>query len=130
MKPLQVVFFFAFAYIHGGRRMIICECGELIEGCTFRDYIATSASPSTPTVGHIGCGLIFNFIDEERPKRFSSKVKLKSIAMRLAKKRKLCNEDSERLLIEVDRLKSSGNLSDEDILVRAYKKLIENRGRY
>jgi hypothetical protein len=32
--------------------MIIGECGEIIEGDTFKDYIKTSANPSTPTIGH------------------------------------------------------------------------------
>ena len=43
--------------------MILCECGEIIEGDTFKDYLKTSVSPSTPTVGHKKCGYIFNFID-------------------------------------------------------------------
>ncbi|VVB84164.1 Uncharacterised protein [uncultured archaeon] len=36
---------------------------------------------------------------------------------------KLENGDVERFLLEVDRLKSSGNLSDYDILVAASKRL-------
>jgi hypothetical protein len=37
---------------------VICECGEIIEGDTFKDYIITSANPSTPTIGHKKCGHI------------------------------------------------------------------------
>jgi len=53
--------------IQGGN-MIICECGELIDGNTFKEYIQTSANPSTPTIGHIRCGLIFNFVDDKKPR--------------------------------------------------------------
>jgi hypothetical protein len=56
--------------------MIICECGEVIEGCTFRDYLKTSVSPSTPTIGHKKCGHIFNFIDGNTPKKYSSRNEL------------------------------------------------------
>ncbi|MCK5217272.1 MAG: hypothetical protein KAJ93_05765 [Methanosarcinales archaeon] len=47
--------------------MIICECGELIDGNAFKEYIQTSANPSTPTIGHTRCGLIFNFVDDKKP---------------------------------------------------------------
>ena len=48
--------------------MILCECGEFIEGETFKDYIQTSANPSTSTIGHKKCGLIFDFFDGKMPK--------------------------------------------------------------
>jgi hypothetical protein len=105
--------------------MIICECGEIIENGTFRDYIKTSAGPSTPTIGHKKCGHIFNFIDGKRPKKYSSRTELKNLAIRFADRNKLEGGDAERLLLEVDRLKSSGNLSDHEILSVAYSKVIE-----
>jgi hypothetical protein len=103
--------------------MIICDCGEIVDGETFKDYIKTSANPSTPTIGHQKCGHIFNFIDGKMPKRYSSKVELKSIAMRFAEKSKMDPEDTEMFMLEVDRLKSKGNLSDIDVLITAYKGL-------
>jgi hypothetical protein len=99
--------------------MILCECGEFINRCTFRDYIETSSNPSTPTFGHINCGLIFNFVDGTLPKRYSSKKELKSIAMRFAEMNTFDCHDLDRFLIEVDRLKSKGNLSDMDIILQA-----------
>jgi hypothetical protein len=57
--------------------MILCECGEFIEGETFKDYIQTSANPSTSTIGHKKCGLIFNFFDNKMPKRYSSRKPLR-----------------------------------------------------
>ncbi len=110
--------------------MILCECGEIIDGCTFRDYIETSANPSTPTIGHQKCGRIFNFIDGDMPKRYSSKIELKSIAMKFAERNKICNEATESLLIEVDRLKSLGKLSDGEILVTAFRNVVAKRSRY
>jgi len=107
--------------------MLLCECGEIIDGCTFKDYIETSANPSTPTIGHKKCGHIFNFVDCEMPKRFSSKIELKGIAMKFAEKNKMSTENIERLLIEVDRLKSSGNLSDGEILAAAIRKCCKDR---
>lgn len=104
--------------------MLICECGEIIEGCTFRDYIKTSVNPSTPTIGHKNCGHIFNFFDENMSKKYSSKRELKILSMRFAEKNNLDCEAIERFLVEVDRLKSSGNLSDRKILTIAFKKVI------
>ncbi len=106
--------------------MIICECGEIIEGSTFKDYIKTSACPSTPTIGHKKCGHIFNFIDDKISKKYSSKKELKSFAMRFAEKNHLGCASIERFLLEVDRLKSSGNLSDRDILIAAVQTI--NKG--
>jgi len=61
------------------------------------------------------------------PKRYSSKIELKSIAMRFAEKNKMSIETIESLLIEVDRMKSSGNLSDGEILIAAIKKCCKDR---
>jgi hypothetical protein len=103
--------------------MIICECGEIIDGNnTFEDYIKTSANPSTPTIGHEKCGCIFNFIDEKMPKKHSKKIELKSLAMKFAEKN-MNHNAIDRFLLEVDRLKSSGSLSDVDILIKAFHKL-------
>jgi hypothetical protein len=104
--------------------IILCDCGEIIDGDTFRDYIKTSANPSTSTIGHQKCGRIFNFVDDQMPKRFSSKTELKSIVMKFASKNNISIDVIERLLIEVDRLKSLGNLSDGEILVTAIKKVL------
>lgn len=105
--------------------MIICECGEIIEGDTFKDYIKTSANPSTPTIGHKKCGHIFNFIDGKMTKKYSSRIELKSLASKFAEKKNLVSDAAEELLLEVDRLKSSGNLSDCDILVAAFQKIVK-----
>ena len=105
--------------------MILCECGEIIEGCTFRDYIRTSVNPSTPTIGHKKCGHIFNFFDDKMPKKYSSRKELKGLAMRFARKNKMEVGDAQRLLLEVERLKSNGNLSDREILFEAYNKVVE-----
>ena len=101
--------------------MILCECGEFIEDDFFKDYIKTSSNPSTPTIGHQKCGLIFDFVDERISKKYSSRKELKTIAMKFAEKRKLENETIPRFMVEVDRLKSSGKYSDWEILTTAYK---------
>jgi len=100
--------------------MIICECGEIIEGNTFKDYIKTSANPSTPTIGHKKCGHIFNFIDQKQSKKYSSRIELKSLALKYANKNKFDDEKIERFLVQVDKLKSNGNLSDSEILIKAF----------
>lgn len=102
---------------------ILCECGEFIKGNTFKDYIETTSNPSTSTIGHRRCGLIFNFVDGDLPKRYSSKKELKILAFHLAEVEKLKYSDAEKLLIEVDRLKSTGKLTDEEILNKAFKNL-------
>lgn len=103
--------------------MIICDCGEIIKGGTFRDYLKTSAGPSTSTIGHKKCGFIFNFIDDKKPKKYSSRKELKNIAMSFCEKNNLEPKEIERFLIDVNRLKSSGNLPDGDILIKAFEKL-------
>lgn len=102
--------------------MILCECGGFIEGNTFKDYIKTSANPSTPTIGYKQCGVAFDFIDNKRQKIFLSKKELKCLAMRFAEKYILEYNAIEKFLLEVDRLKSTGNLSDVDIITIAFKK--------
>lgn len=106
--------------------IILCECGEFIKGCTFKCYIKTSSNPSTATIGHRGCGFIFDFVDGELPKSYSSKTELKSLAMRFGEIKKLDYRDIERLLIEVDRLKSKGKLTDMEILLKAFRRLCDS----
>ncbi len=106
--------------------MIICECGEIVEGCTFKAYIKTTANPSTSTIGHKNCGRIFNFIDGKMPRKYSSRKDLKTIAMRFAEKNRFESIYCERFLIEVDRLKSNGSLSDDYILIEAFHRLQKN----
>ena len=103
--------------------MILCECGEIIKDGTFKDYIKTSVNPSTSTIGHQKCGLIFDFFDNKRPKKYSSKKELKSLAVFFAEKNDLEQKNIGKFLLEVDRLKSSGKFSDYDILLAAYKNL-------
>lgn len=103
--------------------MILCECGEFIEGETFKAYIKNSANPSTSTIGHQKCGLIFDFFDNKMPKRYSSRKELKSLAMRFAEKKNLDQNTIGKFLLEVDRLKSLGKLSDYDILLTTYRRL-------
>jgi hypothetical protein len=105
------------------RHTILCECGEFIGGRTFKDYIKTTANPSTATIGHTNCGLIFNFIDDEVPKRYSSRSELKSLAIKFAELNDLRPELVCKFLLEVDRLKSIGNQSDMEILIHSYKKI-------
>ena len=107
------------------KRTILCECGEFVHGNTFKDYIPTSIGPSTPTFGHCGCGLIFNLVDGELPKSFSNRVQLKVIAMRFAEMNRMEDESVCLFLLEVDRLKSRGNICDIDILIAAYKTVRE-----
>jgi hypothetical protein len=124
VKLPQVVSGFEFYWGMGDiRQMILCECGEFIDGCTFKDYIKTTANPSTPTVGHAKCGLIFNFIDDDAPKRYSSKTELKSLAIKFAEKNRIGNGLVGKFLLEVDRLKSDGTRCDMEILIIAYKKI-------
>ena len=107
------------------KRTILCECGDFVQGHTFKDYIPTSIGPSTPTFGHSVCGLIFDLVDGELPKRFSTRIQLKGIAMRFAEMNKMENEIVGLFLLEVDRLKSRGNVSDIDILITAHKTIRE-----
>lgn len=110
--------------------MILCECGKFVDGCTFKDYLKTTANPSTSTIGHSECGFIFNFIDAQLPKRYSSKIELKSIGMEFAKRVNISHEEIGPFLLELDRIKSKGNLSDIEILKIAYRNYVMKRSRY
>ena len=101
----------------------MCECGEFIRGETFKDYIQTSANPSTSTIGHKKCGLIFDFVNNKMPKRYSSRKELKILAMKFAEIKNLDKNIQGKFLLEVDRLKSLGKLSDGDIILTAYRRL-------
>ena len=103
------------------KRAILCECGEFVRGHTFKDFIPTSISPSTPTFGHSECGLIFDLVDGELPRSFSTRIQLKSIAMRFAEMNKMEDGSACLFLLEVDRLKSRGNVCDMDILIAAHR---------
>jgi hypothetical protein len=106
------------------KRTILCECGEFVQSNTFKDYIPTSIGPSTSTFGHSGCGLIFDLVDGNLPKSFSTRIQLKGIAMKFAKMNKMEDESVGLFLLEVDRLKSLGNISDIDILISAHKTVL------
>ncbi len=108
--------------------MILCECGNFIEDNTFKDYIESSYGPSTPTIGHVNCGLIFNFVDEGLPKKYSSKKELKEISLRFIEKKGVDNESAGAFLLDVDRLKSYGNLTDMQIITMAFKNLLTKEG--
>lgn len=103
--------------------MILCECGEFIEGHTFNDYTKSSVNPSTRTIGHKKCGLIFNFVDDKISKKYSSRKELKNLAMKFAEKNDMNQALLGRFLLEVDRLKSCGNLPDNKIIHGAYEKV-------
>ena len=104
--------------------MILCKCGKFIDSTNkFKEFIRTSSNPSTATFGHSECGFIFNLVDGELPKRYSSKKELKSMAMEIAEKNKLDNPSTQKLLLLVDRLKRSGNRSDQNILMEAYRQI-------
>ncbi len=113
----------------GDDSIFLCECGKLIKGHlredTFKDYIQTSRNPSTRTIGHRNCGLIFNFMDGNWPKKYSSRKELKVLAATFAENNNISPEKTARFLIEVDRLKSHGKFSDDQILVYAYHSIIE-----
>lgn len=104
--------------------MILCECGEFIDGAIFKDYIKTSLNPSTRTIGHRNCGLIFNFVDEKRPKRYSSRKELKIMAAKFAQKN-LPVEYTAKFLLEVEIFKSQGRLQDVEILMNAYHEVLK-----
>ncbi|MGB9927655.1 MAG: hypothetical protein ACPK85_04550 [Methanosarcina sp.] len=105
--------------------MFVCECGKLVKEKlrenTFKDYIKTSRNPSTITIGHRNCGLIFNFVDGSWPKKYSSRKELKILAASFAENNNLYSSNVEKFLIEVDRLKSQGKFSDDQILLYAYQ---------
>ncbi len=98
---------------------------EGLQEDTFKDYIKTSLNPSTRTIGHRKCGLIFNFVDGNWPKKYSTRKELKILAATFAECNKLSSEIVAKFLLEVDRLKSCGKLSDDRILVYAYQSVLE-----
>ncbi len=107
------------------KQLMLCECGEFIENNTFKDYIKTSANPSTPTLGHQDCGFIFNFIDGALPKRYSSRKELKAIAMKFIQKKDISEASIGPFFLEVDRLKTTGNLSDGEIIYKAFENILK-----
>lgn len=110
--------------------MFVCEYGkfvrEEIREDTFKDYISTSQNPSTRTIGHRNCGLIFNFVDGNWPKKYSLKKELKILAAKFVENNKLYYEKAARFLLEVDRFKSHGKFSDDQILVYAYQNVLNS----
>lgn len=96
---------------------------------TFKDYIQTSQNPSTSTIGHRNCGLIFNFVDGKCPKKYSSKRDLKILAATFAEANELSSEETGKFLLEVDRLKSYGKFSDDRILVCAYQNILKPQNK-
>lgn len=108
--------------------MFVCECGKLVREKRreeiFIDYISTSRSPSTRTIGHRDCGLILNFVDGNWSKKYSSRKELKALAATFAVTNKFSCEETGKFMVEVDKLKSHGKLSDDRILVSAYQKVL------
>jgi len=62
------------------------------------------------------------------PKSYSSRKELKSLALKFAEKNKLNDEIMGKFLLEVDRLKSKGTMSDIEILMAAFDTLDDIRG--
>jgi hypothetical protein len=114
----------------GDDYIFVCECGKLItddtKDDTFKVYINTSKNPSTRTIGHKKCGLIFNFVDGNWPKKYSSRKELKILGAAFAENNQLYSENAGRFLLEVDRLKSCGKFSDDQILVYAYQNVLNS----
>lgn len=119
--------------MEGDDSIFLCECGKIMrEGLredTFKDYIQTSQNPSTSTIGHRNCGLIFNFVDGKCPKKYSSKRDLKILAATFAEANELSSEETGKFLLEVDRLKSYGKFSDDRILVCAYQNILKPQNK-
>lgn len=95
---------------------------EFIETDVFIDYIKTSLNPSTRTIGHKNCGLIFNFVDGKGSKKYSSRKELKILAAKFAQKN-VPSECTAQFLLDVDRLKSQGKLQDVELLLEAYQEI-------
>jgi hypothetical protein len=110
----------------GDDYIFVCECGKLVREDIFKVYINTSKNPSTRTIGHKNCGLIFNFVDGNWPKKYSTKKELKFLAAAFAENNKLYSEKAYKFLLEVDRLKSRGKFSDDQILVYAYQNILNS----
>ena len=60
------------------------------------------------------------------PREYSSKRELKSLAIRFAEKNIFESGNIEKFMIQVDKLKSSGNLSDNQILHKAFNNILGN----
>ncbi len=116
--------------LEGDDSIFLCECGKVIREeireDTFKDYINTSRNPSTRTIGHRKCGLIFNFVDGNLLKKYSSRKELKTLAATFAEINELPFEETGKFMLEVDRLKSCGKLSDDEILVYAYQNVLKS----
>lgn len=69
--------------------IFIFECGKLVRVKaryeTFKDCINTSQNPSTRTLGHRNCGVIFSFVDGNPPKMHSSRKELKMLEITFEK---------------------------------------------
>jgi hypothetical protein len=65
-------------------------------------------------------------VDGKCPKKYSSKKELKTLAATFAESIKLSPEKSAKFLLEVDRFKSCGRLSDDKILVYAYQNVLKD----
>jgi len=65
-------------------------------------------------------------VDGKCPKKYSSKRELKTIAAAFAQINELSSEETGKFLLEVDRLKSCGKLSDDRILVYAYQNVLRS----
>jgi hypothetical protein len=117
--------------LEGDDSIFLCECGKVVKEDiredTFKDYINTSRNPSTRTIGHRNCGLIFNFVDGNILKKYSSRKELKTLAATFAEINELPSEKTGKFLLEVDRLKSWGKLSDDEILVHAYQNVLKSK---
>jgi hypothetical protein len=57
------------------------------------------------------------------PRSYSSKTELKSLAMKYAKSRRMDDTTIGEFLLEVDRIKSTKNLSDGEIIILASRKV-------
>jgi hypothetical protein len=63
-------------------------------------------------------------VDGNWPKKYSSRKELKILAITFAENNKLHSEQIGNFLLEVDRLKTHGKFSDDQILVYAYQNVL------
>ncbi|MGB9939399.1 hypothetical protein [Methanosarcina sp.] len=63
-------------------------------------------------------------MDGNWPKKYSSRKELKILAAAFAENNELYSEKAEKFLVEVDRLKSHGKFSDDQILLYAYQRVL------
>lgn len=64
-------------------------------------------------------------MDGKCPKKYSSRKELKALAVTFAECNKLSPEIVAKFLLEADRLKSCGKLSDDKVLVNAYQNVLK-----